>query len=296
MWAALSDRLGAHPALRSNALQDAAVQDVVDRVGCLFSAMEAAQVRLLIALLRAQEVCRTMLACGLPVETMRALRSLVVAEVGLPPLFAGLLPAQLFPDKVTAVHPNTHLSVCMYVCVTHQAFLLSLLDATARVGLLSKPTTMPKAGGRPTYHSSSSSSSIFVGYSVTVREGHPDLQLGLAGVPRLGLCLYPGYSAVLELLFALHANLLLLLDDRLRQGQGREGRPTLTTEKAGLSPPVCRLLCICGLPIGDWSFVGTAGTGSTKAGYGPPPPCHRRYVGRGSPYPTLPYNGKHLSL
>lgn len=105
MWAALSDRLGAHRAARkSNALQDA-VQEVVDRVGCLSSAMGAAQVRLLIALLRVQEVCRTMLACGLPAETMRALRSLVVAEVGLPPLFADLLPGQLFPAKV------------MYVCM-----------------------------------------------------------------------------------------------------------------------------------------------------------------------------------
>jgi hypothetical protein len=99
LWAALTARLQAHPALRSNALQDA-VREVVDRAGRLFSNMEAAQVRLLITLLRVQEVFRTMLAWGLPAETVRVLRSQVVAEVGLPPLFAELLPARLFPAKV----------------------------------------------------------------------------------------------------------------------------------------------------------------------------------------------------
>lgn len=141
---------------------------------------------------------------------------------------------------------------------------MSLLDASARLGLLSKPT-LTLTGDRSTYRS------VFVGYSVTVRDGHPDLQLGMEGaVPRLGLCLYPGYSAVLELFFALQMNLLLILDRHSQKEKGKGSRPDLKTEPASLG---CSSLCICGLPIGDWSFVGTAAAtttmGSAMGGAGP---------------------------
>lgn len=151
------------------------------------------------------------------------------------------------------------------LCFGGEAFLLSLLDAAARVGWLRSLAGTVPAGGPPR-----PPRSVFVGYSATVRDGQPDLQLGLPGgaLPRLGCSLDVGYSAALELLFALHLNLLLLLD---RAGpprkEGARPDPDSASDTDG-ELPLGHELCICGLPIGDWSFVGT-GTGTGGATGGP---------------------------
>lgn len=227
-WAAITEQMATQPLLQE---EDDPLGETVralsDRVRSLFAAMKSAEVRLLLVLLRVQELSKVMQTYGLSLETVRTLRTLIAGQVGLRTLCTsekdGLLP-RLVPSK---------------------GFLLALLDVAAALGLQSasiarsrrrfstrrvsrsfaapsNSSSRSRSSGSPpetaapisqcrSIEDSSRFQSLFLPYEVPVGGGLRFLN----GQQIDSKCLSHevGFSAVIQLIFAVHLKWLQFLND-----------------------------------------------------------------------------------